>query len=167
MPLVLSLIQTNGTCRPAGACSFLAKFQAHASEYPPEQSIVCAKGHLVRNPSERTVLELSRDYYVNRFREVRNGKTLDGDHFVRAGIDYIRRGDYLFDALSIYKRNKVVCAGEYRLTTAYQYMWHHGESFGITMVDPLHCGSVEGLETAEQYYECHEYMDTQWKHKEM
>ena len=152
----------------ASEYSFFSNFREYVPTQGialPDKSIICVKPHLQRNPANTTVLQLSRNYHVDRFIEVRNGRKLDGDWFIRSGMDYIRRGDILFDALDQYKRHKVTNAGEYRLTPAYQYLWHQGESFDTAVVHLWHCGTPESLEETVKHHELNQYMRGQWEER--
>lgn len=117
-----------GDIVPAGRGSeiFQARM-AYDDTRKPAYSLLGTKQR--ENPTECTMIKLDSRRFVESFKELRDGSSAEGTQTILSGVHYIRRGDYLYDALNNLRKGKVVLADEYRLTSGFKLMRQFGEGF--------------------------------------
>ena len=113
-----------------------------------------------KNPCDTTVIRTKIPFvkyvpetdHVKEFLEIRSYEE-KGLHLVRAGFDYIRRAETLYDAIKYQKFTSQLKGGEYRLTTAYQSMLNRGAIFDTFPIKALHLSDEKSIKKAIEYYE--------------
>ena len=101
------------------------------------------------NTNDYDIVEVDRLGYVTRFYERLKPDGLKSNLFL-SGIYYVRRADYLYQALDTLIRYNVRIAGEFRLTGALKLMHQYGESWQIRYAQTLDCGYPSGILNAER-----------------
>ena len=123
-----------------------ADFEAEVS-LKPEYSMIGVQQ--VSNPEIHGVVEVDSRNYVSRFIKKPKHPTTN---LAMAGFFYIRRADYLFDALDQNIRYNRRLGGEFSFMGGLILMHQFGESFYTCPVEAFDCGSFEGLKNARRYF---------------
>ena len=135
----------NGDTVPVGKGAVTFKEQMASGDKPPF-SVLGIKE--VVNPENYSVVELDKRQWVSRLVE----KPKDPmSNVVMSGCYYLKRADYLFNALDTLIRYNVRLGGEFRLTGGLIHMFQFGESIQTQFVQTLDCSTHEGLNAAESY----------------
>ena len=126
-------------------------FQRRLSTKSPLDSLECSTVSIQRvpDPENHGVVEVDRRLWVSKMVEKPANPQ---SNLTMSGIFYIRRADYLFDALDVLRRFNVRLNGELSLTGGLKQMFHFGESFFTRRVHTFDCGSYEGLKKARRYF---------------
>ena len=101
------------------------------------------------NTNDCGIVEVDRLGYVTQFYEQLKPDGLKSNLFL-SGIYYVKRADYLYQALDTLIRNNVRIAGEFRLTGAFKLMHQYGEPWQIRYAQTLDCGYPFGVLEAER-----------------
>ena len=118
----------NGDRIPVGDGAVDFKRQMSAAEKPPFSTLGIMA---VENPEDYGVVELDKRGWVRRL----SGKPDNPmTNLVMSGIFYLKRADYLFDALDTLIRYNVRLKGEFHLTGGLIYMFQFGESIQTQFV---------------------------------
>ena len=135
----------NGDTVPVGKGAVTFKEQMASGDKPPF-SVLGIKE--VVNPENYSVVELDKRQWVSRLVEKPKNPT---SNVVMSGCYYLKRVDYLFNALDTLIRYNVRLGGEFRLTGGLVHMFQFGESIQTQFVQTLDCSTHEGLNAAESY----------------
>lgn len=109
-----------------GAVDF--KRQMSAAEKPAFSTLGVMR---VKNPKDYGVVELDKRGWVSRLSEKPDNPTTN---LAMSGIFYLKRADYLFDALDTLIRYNVRLKGEFHLTGGLIHMFQFGESIQAQFV---------------------------------
>ena len=101
------------------------------------------------NTNDCGIVEVDRLGYVTQFYEKLKPDGLKSNLSL-SGIYYVRRADYLYQALDTLIRYNVRIAGEFRLTGALKLMHQYGEPWRIRYAQTLDCGYPYGILQAEE-----------------
>ena len=135
----------NGDRVPVGGGAMAFKAQVSSESEPPFSTLGVME---VVNPENYGMVELDRRRWVSKLIERPNNPTTNT---VMSGIFYLKRADYLYDALDTLIRYNVRLKGEFHLTGGLIRMFQFGESIQTQFVQTLNCGTHEGLNAAESY----------------
>lgn len=139
----------NGDAIPYGRGAEL--FQWRLSSKSRSDPLECSTLSVQRvpDPENHGVVEVDRRFWVSKLVEKPTNPQSD---LTMSGIFYIRRADYLFDALDVLRRFNVRLNGELSLTGGLKQMFHFGESFFTRRIHTFDCGDYEGLKKADRYF---------------
>lgn len=118
----------NGDRVPVGDGAMDFKRQMSAAEKPAFSTLGIMT---VENPKDYGVVELDKRGWVSRLSEKPDNPTTN---LVMSGIFYLRRADYLFDALDTLIRYNVRLNGDFHLTGGLIRMFQFGESIQTQFV---------------------------------
>ena len=124
----LPVLIVNGDGIPVGGGAAAFKAQMSSNDKPPFSVLGIMK---VENPEDYGVVELDKRRWVSRLSERPNNPTTN---LVMSGIFYLKRTDYLFDALDTLIRYNVRLNGEFHLTGGLIRMFQFGESIQTQFV---------------------------------
>ena len=135
----------NGDTVPVGKGAVTFKEQMASGDKPPF-SVLGVKE--VVNPENYGVVELDRRQWVSKLVEKPKDPT---SNVVMSGCYYLKRADFLFNALDTLIRYNVRLGGKFRLTGGLIHMFQFGELIQTQFVQTLDCSTHEGLNAAESY----------------
>ena len=118
----------NGDRIPVGGGAVDFKWQMSAAEKPPFSTLGVMA---VENPEDYGVVELDKRRWVSKLSEKPDNPATN---LVMSGIFYLRRAEYLFDALDTLIRYNVRLNGEFHLTGGLIRMFQFGESIQTQFV---------------------------------
>ena len=151
--LPLPVLMINGDMIPGDTADFVeaqrkSRFIGEGKvSLKPEYSVIGVQA--VSNPEIHGVVEVDSRNYVSRFIKKPKHPTTN---LAMSGFSYIRRADYLFDALDQNIRFNRRLGGEFSFMGGLILMHQFGESFYTCPVEALDCGSFEGLKEAREYF---------------
>ena len=128
----------NGGRIPVGGGAVDFKRQMSATEKPPFSVLGIMP---VENPADYGAVELDKRRWVSRLSERPNNPTAN---LVMSGIFYLKRADYLFDALDTLIRYNLRLKGEFHLTGGLIRMFQFGESIQTQFVRTRNYSTQEG-----------------------
>ena len=135
-------LMVNGDMIPSDMADFEVKVSLK-----PEYSVIGVQE--VSNPEIHGVVEVDSRNYVSRFIKKPKHPTTN---LAMTGFFYIRRADYLFDALDQNIRFNRRFGGEFSFMGGLVLMHQFGEPFYTCPVEAFDCGSFEGLKEARRYF---------------
>lgn len=135
------VLMVNGDMIPSDTADFEVKMSLK-----PEYSVIGVQE--VSNPEIHGVVEVDSRNYVSRFIKKPKHPTTN---LAMSGFFYIRRADYLFDALDQNIRFNRRLGGEFSFMGGLILMHQFGEPFYTCPVAAFDCGSFEGLRRAGLY----------------
>ena len=118
----------NGDRIPVGGGAVAFKGQMSSKDKPPSSVLAVMA---VENPEDYGVVELDNRRWVSKLVEKPANPTTN---LVMSGIFYLKRADYLYDALDTLIRYNVRLNGEFHLTGGLIRMFQFGESIQTQFV---------------------------------
>ncbi len=118
----------NGDRIPVGGGAVDFKRQMSATEKPPFSTLGVMA---VENPEDYSMVELDNRRWVSKIAEQPDDPTTN---LIMSGIFYLKRADYLFDALDTLIRYNLRLKGEFHLTGGLIRMFQFGESIQTQFV---------------------------------
>ena len=144
-----SVLVINGDVIPIGqgAAVFQGKLKHADSQKPPFSMLSVQE---VADASRYGVVEVDSRGWVTSLEEK---PATPKSNLIISGCYYLKRSDYLFNALDILIRYNVRLKGEFHLTASLRHMLAFGESMYTQNLTALDCGNLVGIAAAESYFQ--------------